>query len=145
MSGVPKICRSALSITVFAGLLLFIAQFSFGQTTIASGNWSNTAVWPGGIILPSTANIVIGTGLALTVDGNRTCNSMTVGTGSTLSVDNGIILTVTNGLIFPNLPTANSTGFLTGPGTINAGSCNVGGSINPTADGLSTIVTFNIG
>lgn len=117
-------------------------------TTIATGNWSSAAVWPGGAFPATTDDIIIGTGFTLTVDGNRTCNSMRVGNGSTISVNSGIILTVTTTLSFPNLAAASTTGAVSGAGTINAGSMSIGGTTLPTSSQTvtvtSTIATLSV-
>lgn len=120
-------------------------------TTTGSGNWSSTvpnAPWPGGIIPASTDDVVIGTGFTLTVDGNRTANSMTVGNGSTLTVNTGVVLTITTSIAFPNLAGANTTGTIAGAGTANAATMTIAGTVAPTSSQTvivtSTIAALNI-
>src|SRR5689334_8087037 len=117
-------------------------------TTIASGNWSSTSVWPGGIIPTATDDIVVGATFTLTVDGNRTCNSLQVGNGSTISVNTGIVLTITTSLSFPNAASASTTGTVAGAGTINTGSMSIAGTIIPissqTVTVTSTISSLNV-
>src|SRR5882672_8386331 len=123
-------------------LLAFGASYAATITTTGSGNWSSTvpnAPWPGGTIPAVGDNVIIGDGFTLTVDGNRTCNALTVGNGSTISVNATFILTVTTTLTFPNLAAASTTGTMTGGGTINAGSGQIGGPTNPTASGTVTV------
>jgi|GEM_PF-1324045 len=104
-------------------------------TTGGSGNWSSTvpnAPWPSGTIPASTDDIVIGAGFTLTVDGNRTANSLIVGNGSTITVNTGVILTITTSLSFPNLANTNTTGTIAGAGTINTSTLTIAGSVVPT-------------
>lgn len=106
-------------------------------TTGGSGNWSSTtpnAPWPGGTIPGTGDDIVIGAGFTLTVDGDRTCNSMTVGNGSTLTVNSTFTLTVTAAITFPNIAATNVTGTIGGAGSITAASLGVG---NNTGAGSS--------
>src|SRR5882762_62683 len=124
-------------------LLAFGASYAATITTTGSGNWSSTvpnAPWPGGTIPAATDNVIIGDGFTLTVDGNRTCASLTVGNGSTISVNATFLLTITTTLTFPNAAAASTTGFMTGAGTINTGSGQIGGPAVPTASG-TVIVT----
>ncbi len=125
---------------------LFFSQLSLAATitTTGSGNWSSTvpnAPWPGGTIPAATDDVVIGNGFTLTVDGDFTCNSMTVGKASTLSVNSSTTLTVTTSLLFPNLAASSSSGTLAGSGTINAASLQVGGTVIPTVNQNVTVVS----
>ena len=65
-------------IFVFTGLA-GVQGFAATITTTGTGNWSSVtpnAPWPGGTIPAAGDNIIIGVGFTLTVDGNRTCNSI---------------------------------------------------------------------
>jgi len=128
-------------------LLIFLLLTVTGNaaiiTTTGSGNWSSNtpnAPWPGGIIPNSTDDIVIGDGFTLTVDGNRTANSLKVGNGSTLSVSATFTLTITTSLSFPNLAGAVTTAAMTGAGTINASTMSIGG-VAPTATQTVTVTS----
>jgi hypothetical protein len=108
------------------------AETYFTDATIntgGSGNWSSTAKnapWPGtgstGTIPANTDDLVIGSGHTLTVDGDRTCNSIILTDGATLIVNPGVILTVTTSVILQNSLTSNSSATISGTGTINAAS-----------------------
>jgi hypothetical protein len=123
-------------------LTMFVLIVALGATAMAAtitttgtGNWSSTvagAPWPGGTIPAATDDIVIGAGFTLTVDGNRTCNSMTIGNGSTVSVSSGILLTVTAAITFPDVTNANVTGTIAGAGSATAASLAVGTNVTPT-------------
>lgn len=67
---------------------------------VATGNWSNTATWNGGT-LPAEIDDVYANGFTVTVDSNRTANTVrtTAGTtavaGGLFSVSSGVTLTLT--------------------------------------------------
>ena len=88
--------------TLWLLLLCFLVK-SATITIAGSGNWSSTtpnAPWPGGILPNPGDDIVISGGRTLSVDGNYTCNSITIGssaaTSNTLTVNSGFTLTVSN-------------------------------------------------
>ncbi|MFM9840196.1 MAG: T9SS type A sorting domain-containing protein [Cyclobacteriaceae bacterium] len=113
-------------------------------TTTGNGNWSSTvpnAPWPGGTIPATTDDIVIGAGFILTVDGNRTANSLAVGNGSTITVNTGVTLTVTTSTSFPNLAATNTTGIIAGLGTINTSTMTIAGTVVPTASRTVTVTS----
>ncbi|MCX6120382.1 MAG: T9SS type A sorting domain-containing protein [Ignavibacteriales bacterium] len=125
-----------MRLILIAGLLLTAAHLRAATiTTGGSGNWSSTvanAPWPGGTIPAATDDIVIGKGFTLTVDGNRTCNSISIPTGSqavvcTLAVNSGVTLTVTTAVSLPD-GAKNGTFIIqdgTGPGTLICASLNI--------------------
>ena len=147
-------------------MVFFVAgvtnAFSTTITTAGSGNWSSTtpnAPWPGGTIPLATDDIIVGNGFTLTVDGNRTCNSVsftapTSGTGTgTLTVNSGFQLTVTTVVSFPAAGVSvkvSGTYNIAGLGTINAASLDCGTSTTPSGSAvslitaISTISTLNI-
>jgi Secretion system C-terminal sorting domain len=136
---------------VFCVLSIAVVSKAAIITTTGSGNWSSVvpnAPWPGGIIPLATDDIIIGAGFTLTVNGNRTANSLTVGNGSTITVNAGITLTITANFSFPNLAATNTTGTIGGLGTINASTMSIAGSVVPTASRtviiISTITSLNV-
>ncbi|MEK6781527.1 MAG: hypothetical protein AABY93_07460, partial [Bacteroidota bacterium] len=134
-------------LVVILSLLSAESAWSATITTTGSGNWSSTvpdAPWPLGTIPAVGDDIIIGDGFTLTVDSDRTSLSMTVGNGSTLTVNGTVTLTITNGLVFPNLATIPTTGFVNGVGTINAGSMSIGGNAVPTVDNVDPVITTTI-
>ncbi|MDO9152677.1 MAG: hypothetical protein Q7U47_03035, partial [Paludibacter sp.] len=131
-------------------------------TTSGSGNWSSTtpnAPWPGGTIPATTDDIVIGNAYTLTVDGNRTCNSISFtapasGTGSgTLTVNSGVLLTVTTVVSAPATGIATKitgTYTISGLGAISCENLNCNNTETPSGRGstsitlISTISTLTI-
>ncbi|MDD5571903.1 MAG: hypothetical protein PHD97_12205 [Bacteroidales bacterium] len=133
----------ALSFNVYAATV----------TTTGSGNWSSTtpnAPWPGGTIPATTDDIVVGAGFTLTVDGDRTCNSMAFkSTSGTLTVNGGVILTVTTSVTLEAINSSNRACTISGAGTINCASVNVGNAVTPsgtsyTTQMTSTLTAFNV-
>src|SRR5689334_17628512 len=77
-------------------LIVFNHAIASTITTGGSGSWNSTTPnqpWPGGTIPSSTDDIVIGAGHTLTVSDNRTCSSIKIGNGSSLSISSSITLT----------------------------------------------------
>ena len=156
--------------TLWLLLLCFLVK-SATITIAGSGNWSSTtpnAPWPGGILPNPGDDIVISGGRTLSVDGNYTCNSITIGssaaTSNTLTVNSGFTLTVSNTItIVPPITSANTNlldagnGFVNCNGlnstnsgnnnrvcaiSINTGTLNVNGNISLGATALRNSVTF---
>lgn len=93
------------SVIVF--LFILAASVSSKAATItsaASGNWSATATWSGGVVPTSSDSVIIASGHTVTVNANYTCLALAVVTGNsttvtgTVSVSSGFTLTVTNGV-----------------------------------------------
>ncbi len=88
------------SVLVLFVLLSTVTAFSATKTTVASGNWSNTATW-GGTLPASNDDIVIADGTTLTVNGNYTCRSISfgvIGPSAAAGLIVNFTLTVTNGV-----------------------------------------------
>ncbi|MFA6924785.1 MAG: hypothetical protein WC223_11100, partial [Bacteroidales bacterium] len=147
----------ANSTKLMSFVLLFLCIITFNAfasiTTTGSGNWSSTtpnAPWPGGTIPLTTDDIIIGTGFTLTVDGNRTCNSIAFSsTSGTLAVNVSVVLTVTTSVTLNSSAAANRACTISGAGTINCVSVNVGSAVTPsgsnyTAQMTSTLTAFNV-
>ncbi|MBI1224065.1 MAG: T9SS type A sorting domain-containing protein [Bacteroidetes bacterium] len=120
------------------------------KTTAASGNWSSTTTW-GGTLPVAGDDIIVGNGHTLTVDGNYTCNSLsftapTSGTGAgTLTVNSSQTLTITTGLYAPGTGISiKVTGnyLVSGAGTINCSTLDVGNSASPSGSG-NTVITLS--
>lgn len=139
------------------GLLLIVltaisnSSFAATRTTVASGNWSSAATWQSGVIPASTDDIIIGNGFTLTVDANKTCNSIsfsasnsTTATG-TLFVNTGIVLTITGALSTtnPTTTTVKTSGnyTLSGNGQINCATLNCNNNASPSGS-TSTNITL---
>ena len=131
--------------------LLFntVNLFAVTVTTSGSGNWSSTtpdAPWPGGTIPATTDDIIIGNGFTLTVDGNRTCNSIAFGSASgTLTVNNTFTLTVTTSVKLNSSNAASTACTISGAGAISCATFAVGGvNVEPTATPLTSTMTFTL-
>ena len=110
-----------------------VKVFSATVTANTSGNWSTPGTWSTGTVPLSTDDIIVGNGFTLTVDGNRTCNTLSFtapnsGTGSgTITVNSGFQLTVTGLLSFPAAGVSvkvSGTYNIAGLGTISAATVN---------------------
>jgi hypothetical protein len=125
-------------------MAIIFANASFAQVvTGGSGNWSSTtanAPWPGGTIPANTADIVVGAGHTLTVDGNRTCRSITLRNGATLFVNTGITLTVSTNVIMVNGGSNSVSATIQGPGTISAVDLNIGNGTSLQSSGGYTYI-----
>lgn len=142
------------SISTLAGVLMVILfsgnVFSATYYTRANGNWSDVNSWStascGGVAaasVPGAGDDVIitcsGTGRTITVDGNFSCNNLTVGDfaqNATVQITNAANSLTINGILVLNTTNANRTYRLdAGDGTIN---------INGTFGGWGTTGTNEI-
>ena len=113
--------------------LLFTVSFVRAQRTASvTGNWSSTATWGGQSVPTSADAVIINSGIAVTVDCNATCASITINAPTT---NNGISISGTNTLTVSGAITMNSpsTGTITstiavGTGTLSAASITIPGS-----------------
>lgn len=147
--------RIGASIGVVASIqddthLTLVSAFA-GTTTTGTYKTTNG---PGG---PADA-VVISNGVVVTVDANSYnsstgCASLTftAGTGASgVVVNSGIVFSVTGALTVSALTNGNTARTISGSGTLNCGSVNIGGaSITPTTSArlvtlTSTITSFNI-
>ena len=65
-------------ISLLVGLLVFISNLTFGQTRTAtnSGNWNSTTTWGGQSVPTSLNDVIINSGVTVTVTANAACNSL---------------------------------------------------------------------
>lgn len=113
---------------LFLQVVCFLTQAAT-ITTTGSGNWSSTvpnAPWPSGVIPAATDDIIVGNGFTLTVNSNRSCNSMQIGNGSTLIVG-GFNFTV-NGATIVGGGTSGQLTLQSAAGTKTFGSVSIGSS-----------------
>lgn len=115
------------------------------RTASVTGNWNNTATWGGAAVPIANDNIIINTGITVTV--NTTTALVTTVVINASGTANGIAISGTNilncGAITMNSPTAaiNST-IAVGTGTLNAASIAIPGS---GTTGRNCIVSVSTG
>ncbi|MBI5372502.1 MAG: T9SS type A sorting domain-containing protein [Sphingobacteriales bacterium] len=132
---------SALAMALFLTTAVTNAQT---RTASLSGNWNNTTTW-GGASVPTSANdVVINSGITVTVDiVAAACNTVTFASASgTISVGTGNTLAVTGAVTLQNAASGNRAATLTGAGTLTCASVVVGGTTlapNLTGDGTTTL------
>ena len=120
-------------------LVILISVLSFSATSVmavtktasVSGNWSNTATWGGAAVPVAGDNIIINSGVTVTVDVTTALVTTVVINAS--STFNGIAISGTNvlncGAITMNSPTAAvNSAINVGTGTLNATSIAIPGS-----------------
>ncbi|MFZ2904643.1 MAG: hypothetical protein WAZ98_00440, partial [Cyclobacteriaceae bacterium] len=117
-------------------------------TTTGSGNWSSTtpdAPWPGGTIPGAGADIIVGNGFTLTVDGIRTCNSLSGGNGSIVNVN--AQLDITTNLVIGDGTTFNASNTLNvgGTTTVGQGTSGIISIVTTGTKRFSGLVTINNG
>jgi hypothetical protein len=140
-------------IRIVAALLVmtFVATTARAATitsTAAGGSWNAATTWVGGVIPTLADNAQIFPGATVTVLSDAAANSMTflsskTNTG-TLSVGSGVTLNVTGGITLQNSTTNKVSAVISGAGTINCASVNVGGTTIPTLGNLTTTLTSTI-
>jgi len=126
--------------------------------TAISGNWSNPATWGGGPIPTSLDNVIIPSGVTVTVDAASFCNNIDIQSGGTLDHSGATTLQVygdlansgtytggTNGVIeFAGTTSATISGTTTFEGlTISKGSLNtllnIAGNTTVASSGILTV------
>lgn len=132
----------------------------------ATGNWSSNTTWstsiggpslPSGIYPQATDNVVLEPGFTVTVDANSSCASLTFdGTGTAtaaLAIPTSVILGVTGAVTANSCNTAtgfNTASSVSGLGTLNCSSLQVGTDYATTSSGTrttiltSTLSNFNV-
>jgi hypothetical protein len=138
--------RWILSLALAAGLFMGFSSNAQAATRTASvsGNWSATATWGGAAVPTASDDVIINSGISVTVDGNYTCLSLTyaaVTASSTVTISGSNSLTVT-GLISMPRPSGGQTATLAvGAGALTAGSL----TMNATTAGRNNIISISTG
>jgi hypothetical protein len=112
-------------------LLLMAGIGSVNGATITasvSGNWNTQGTWVGNTVPAIGDDVVINSGVIVTVTANAPCKSLTfvAGTGGTLIVNNSFTLTVSNSVTMNIADIANTTSFISGAGSLTCSSVNIG-------------------
>ncbi len=107
-------------------LMIVLCTIRVDAATIsakATGNWSATGTWDLNRVPTGSDNVVIKGGWVVTVNGNYSCNNLTIGdagSGCTVQITtSGKSLTINGALSINPNGTANSYLLNAGPGTIN--------------------------
>ncbi len=130
-----------LKLSIAALAMFFTINNSINAAAIsaaATGNWSSTSTWTGGVVPGSGDDVTIPTNCIVTVDGTDACNTLTIAAPTAGTGGNGILinspysLTVT-GAISMTTPTGafNST-ISVGSGALSAASITLGGGVAVT-------------
>jgi len=157
-STTPAVVTSPASVQITIGSGNFYAR--------TSGNWSTLGTWAlnaTGTIIPSTVipgvndNVYIEPGVNLNVDSNESCALLTfdgTGTGtSALTIPSPVILNVTGAVTANSCNSIvgfNTTSTVSGAGTLNCGSVQVGTTFATTTAATrttimtSTLANFNV-
>jgi len=118
-------------LTVFFILFGMIQSMAATRTASVSGNWSNIATWGGAAVPVDGDNVIINSGVTVTVDVNTAAVASIVINAP--SASNGINISGTNvlnvtGAITMTTPTVNFHDIIdVAAGTLNAGSISIGG------------------
>lgn len=94
------------------------------KTATTTGNWSSSSIWSPAGVPSDTDNIIINSGITVTVDGNYTCRDLDVGNNSSSNstlkiITAGNSLTVTGDLDFNAFNRGATYIIDAGPGTFN--------------------------
>ena len=94
------------------------------KTATATGNWSNSSIWSPAGVPSDTDNVIINSGITVTVDGNYTCRDLDMGSSTSSNSTLKIItasnsLTVTGDLDFNAFNRGSTYIIDAGPGTFN--------------------------
>lgn len=119
---------------------IILAQKVPSKTAIRSGNWNTASTWGNGnpTVPTSTDVVIINTDVNVTVDGNATCSSLTIGSGkgtsASLTFAQDATLTISGNLTVGDAVSGNIN---MSAGTSN---CNlvIGGAVTITKGGIWT-------
>ncbi len=113
------------------------------RISTTSGAWTNSATWVGGVVPTNADDVVIQSSHAITLNANRTVNSLTFSnaSGASLTLSAGVTNTVTGALSVRNQVSTSVTATLAGAGAINCGSLTIGGQISNLSVDANTSLT----
>lgn len=127
---------------IISGTGEIVPNFTVTITSAQSGNWNSTSTWVGGLVPGSIDNVVIAAGHTVTVTADATCRKVNfTGTGGILTVNSNVTLTVTTAVAVDADANNNSSGIVSGSGTISCGSVTIGSSITPNASRTTSLTS----
>ncbi len=128
------ICNSSLFALLFAFFAMVGGANAATITSNATGNWSATGTWVGGVVPTSSDDVVIANGHSVTVDGTYSCATLTIATGNTAtSVLVGANSLTVTGATTINIATGNVNKFI----QVTSGTFNTASLSMPASGGTS--------
>ncbi|WP_297085586.1 HYR domain-containing protein [uncultured Draconibacterium sp.] len=125
-----------------------VLKSGMADCTASSGNWSDASIWSCGNVPTSADNVIIPSGVTVTIDAAAVCNNITIQTGGQLNHGANLATTLQVYGNWTNNATYNggTNGVIefTGPGNaVISGTTNFEGLIINKDDGLSSTLTIN--
>lgn len=140
--------KKAIHITMVLLCILAANQFAYSATRTASvtGNWSNTNTWGGAAAPVAGDDVVINSGITVTVDGTNACSSISItgGTSNGITISGTNSLTVTNGITYNNPSGSNTQTVAIGTGSLTCGSITFNATSNNNRVNTLTISTGSL-
>ena len=121
------------------------STFAAAKTAVASGNWNAGSTWDGGTVPADTDTVTIGN-FTVTVTANAFCATLTTNPGAAgatnLVINSGIKLTI-SGIFNVQASDATNDTYVSGTGSIQAGTLNIGQvAFNPTTSGITNTTLY---
>jgi hypothetical protein len=118
------------------------------RTASVTGNWSSTTTWGGSSVPTSSDDVVINSGITVTVDANAECNTITINANSSsstngLTISGSNTLTVTGAVSMTAPSMLKSSLLAVNAGTLDAGSITIHGGTSTTSSLTVSTGTIN--
>lgn len=115
-------------------------------STATGGYWNATSTWVGGKVPTGGDDVTIVPGASVTVTNNTSVHSITFGntapSTAVLTVNSNVVLAVADKITSQNAAATNTSAMIQGAGTITCNQVNVGGTVQPTANGSDFTATL---